>query len=170
MKSKEGFTIAELLIVIVIIAVLATIVVISYIGITSNAYSSRAKAELSALSKAVSIYYTVNGQYPEDVSRDIPAGITPYINGSSDNWPKGPWPDSVYDYDYFTGSDGKEVVQISIRFCPIDGPLSACKFPNEDWAKDFDIDSSAYWCITGKCRAHPGTPDSYPAYCLNCDH
>ena len=72
------------------------------------------------------------------------------------------------DYDSFNGSDGQLVVQISLRFCPIGGPLSACNFPTESWADGFQVNSSMYWCITGKCRPHPSESDTYPGYCLNC--
>jgi prepilin-type N-terminal cleavage/methylation domain-containing protein len=168
-SSGRGFTIVELLIVIVIIAILAVIVIVAYNGITGRAYNNRAQSELSSIAKAVQVFYTVNGRYPADVGRGIPAEVSQYINGASDSWPIAPWPDSVYDYDYFIGSDGNEVSQISIRFCPAGGPISACHFPNESWAAGFDIDSSAYWCVTGKCRAHPSQADTYPGRCLNCN-
>lgn len=167
-RGGRGFTIVELLIVIVVIAILAAITIVAYNGFINRAYYNRAHSELSSLAKAIQIFNIANERYPNDVNRGIPAEITPYINGSSDQWPTAPWPNSVYDYDYFIGSDGKEVSQISIRFCPAGGPLSACRFPKESWAASFDIDSSVYWCVTGKCRSHPSQSDSYPGYCINC--
>jgi prepilin-type N-terminal cleavage/methylation domain-containing protein len=168
--GNSGFTIVELLMVIVIIAILAVIVIVGYGNVTKQAYYNRSRSELSSLAQAIQFFQTDNGRYPADVARGIPAEITPYIRGtSSGDWPTAPWPDSVYDYDYFTGSDGKDVVQVSVRFCPAGGPLSACHFPNESWAASFDVDSSAYWCVSGKCRAHPTQPDTYPGYCLNCN-
>ena len=167
-RGGRGFTIVELLIVIVVISILAAITISTYNGIIERTYQSRARSELSSIAKATQLFQVANGRYPADVSRGIPAEITPYINGSSSNWPTAPWPNSVYDYDYYIGSDGNEVSQISIRFCPIGGPLSACTFPHESWVANFDVDSSVYWCITGKCRAHPAQPDTYPGYCLNC--
>lgn len=169
-RQRAGFTIVELLIVIVIIAVLATIAIITFTGVQRRAYYNRALSESGAVARAVKLYYADKGQYPADVERNIPVAVFDYT-GNQDTpaqWPKAPWPDSVYDYDYFLGSDGQPVAQISIRFCPINGPLSACKFPNEVWANNFDVQSSAYWCITGICRAHPDKPDDHPGYCLNC--
>ena len=127
-KGGHGFTIVELLIVIVVVAILAAVTIVTYNGITKQTYRSRAQSELSSIAKATAIFQVENGRYPVDVSRGIPAEITPYINGSSDNWPMAPWP----------------------------------------WAVNFDVNSSAYWCITGKCRAHPDQPDNYPGYCMNC--
>jgi len=166
--SGRGFTIVELLIVIVVIAVLATIVIIAYNGITNQAYQNRASQELGAITKAIQLFETNNGRYPVDVQRGIPAEITPYLNGSAENWPDGPWPSSVYDYDYFTGSDGRPVVQMSVRFCPLNADISQCRFPSESWAAGFGVDSSAYWCLSGVCRAHASQPDTYPGYCINC--
>lgn len=164
----QGFTIVELLIVVVIIGILAALVIMAYNGVTQKAYYNRSQDELSSLAKAVQIFQSDKGRYPNDVTRGIPAEITPYINGSVDSWPNAPWPDSVYDYDYFVGSDGREVSQLSIRFCPASGTVDDCHFPNETWANGFGVDSSAYWCITGKCRAHPSQAESYPGYCINC--
>lgn len=164
----QGFTIVELLIVIVVIAVLAAIVIITFNGVSNRAYVGRTQSELGSMGKAIQLFQANNGRYPADVSRGIPAEITPYINGSADNWPNAPWPGSVYDYDNYIGSDGLEVSQISVRFCPEGGPLSACKFPRESWASGFGVDSSAYWCVVGKCRAHPSQADTYPGYCMNC--
>lgn len=168
-RQRHGFTLVELLIVIVIIAILATIGIVTYGNISRRAYESRASSELSAIARAVALYKSDKDTYPADVSRNIPVSIFDYSGGQVNaNWPNGPWPGSTYDYDYFLDSGGKEVVQISIRFCPLGGQLSDCRFPNEPWTAGFGIDSSAYWCITGACRSHPNQPDDYPGYCLNC--
>lgn len=58
MKSKKqhfehAFTIVELLIVIVIIAILAAITVVAYNGIQSSARTAKIQADLSNLSKAI---------------------------------------------------------------------------------------------------------------------
>lgn len=165
---RRGFTIVEILVVIIVIAILASITIVAYNGVQQRALYTRALSESSSLSKAINLFYLNNRHFPPDVDRNIPPEIVTEINADVANWPKAPWPNSVYDYDYFTGSDGKDVVQISIRFCPAGGPLSACTFPNESWASGFQVNSSAYWCITGKCRAHPSEIDAYPGYCLNC--
>lgn len=169
--QKAGFTIVELLIVVVVIAVLATLTIVAYTNFSRRAIKNRATLEISSIARAVSLYHADKGSYPADVQRNIPVGIFDYSGNEAtpSQWPLAPWPGSVYDYDYFIGSDGKEVAQISIRFCPISGPLSACQFPNEPWAANFDLQSSAYWCITGICRAHPDSTDDHPAYCINCN-
>ena len=167
---KQGFTIVELLIVVVVIAILAVITMVTYVNFVERATKNRAISELSAIARAVELYHADKDAYPADVERNIPVGIFDYSGSESvpTQWPIAPWPGSVYDYDYFTGTDGNDVVQISIRFCPLGGPFTACRFPNEPWAAGFDLQSSAYWCITGGCRAHPNSTDDHPAYCINC--
>lgn len=167
--QNSGFTIVELLIVISVIAILAAIITVAYRGITSRSYEGRAMTELAAISRGVQLYKLSNHKYPDDVERNIPVAIFDFTDSpAASYWPNAPWPGSVYDYDKFVGSDGADVIQVSIRFCPVGGPISACKFPKESWATGFGVNSSAYWCISGKCRAHPNESDTYPGYCLNC--
>ena len=52
-KQGRGFTIVELLIVIVVIAILAAITIVAYNGIQSSARNSKAKADIANLAKAV---------------------------------------------------------------------------------------------------------------------
>jgi len=54
--KKHGFTIVELLIVIVVIAILAAITTVSYSGIQSRARDAVRKNDLVQLGKAMSIY------------------------------------------------------------------------------------------------------------------
>jgi len=52
-QNKQGFTIVELLIVIVVIGILAAITVVAYNGIQNKAKDSKAKADIAALAKAI---------------------------------------------------------------------------------------------------------------------
>lgn len=63
-----GFTIVELLIVIVVIGVLATIVVVAYNGITSSANTAAVKSDLSNIAKKLETYVATNGRYPLDAA------------------------------------------------------------------------------------------------------
>lgn len=64
MKNIRGFTIVELLIVIVVIAVLATIAVTTYNGIQNRAHNSARLSQLKDWVKIFEMYRTLNGDYP----------------------------------------------------------------------------------------------------------
>ncbi len=51
--KQKGFTIVELLIVIVVIAILATITIVAYNGVQNNSKVQRANVELRTLEKAI---------------------------------------------------------------------------------------------------------------------
>ena len=61
---KRGFTIVELLVVIVVIGVLATITIVSYTGIASRATNAAMQSDLSNASQQLKLYQVVNGVYP----------------------------------------------------------------------------------------------------------
>lgn len=167
--SQKGFSIVEVLVVVVIIAILATIVYNSFGSSREATYFNRAKAELTTLANATKLYAIKYNTYPADVNRGLPSGIQEFVSQTDQNaiWPAGPWPGSVYDYDHWN-INGVDTVQISIRFCPIGGPLSQCQFPQEPWASNFGVDSAVYYCLIGNCRAHSNEPVTYPGYCINC--
>lgn len=170
--KNNGFTLIEILIVVAVIAILSAIVIPSYAKVRSKTYYSRTMAEYASMWAAIEMYKEANGDYPPDVSRDIPPGLGAYLAGNNSNtWPKAPWPDSVYDWDNWVNPEdsSQRIYQISIRFCPVGGNLSQCNFPKEDWAENFGVDSAVYYCVKGACRSHINQPLNYPGYCVNCN-
>lgn len=63
-KTKSGFTIVELLIVIVVIGILAAITVVAYSGIQARAENSKTVSAVQAYKKALLHYAIDNGSYP----------------------------------------------------------------------------------------------------------
>lgn len=64
-KGINGFTIVELLIVIVVIAILAAISVVSYSGIQARARDASTDQAISSMKKTLEIYKADNGMYPQ---------------------------------------------------------------------------------------------------------
>lgn len=63
-KNTSGFTIVELLIVIVVIAILAAISIVAYNGIQQRAYNTKVISGATQYQKAFLSYKAVNGVYP----------------------------------------------------------------------------------------------------------
>jgi len=67
-KSINGFTIVELLIVVVVIAILAAISIIAYNGIQTRAENTKTITAVNQYVKGVLAYSADKGQYPSDPS------------------------------------------------------------------------------------------------------
>lgn len=61
---REGFTIVELLIVVVVIAILAAITIVSYNGITNQAHNVSVQADLKQIAQQVELYHATHGTLP----------------------------------------------------------------------------------------------------------
>lgn len=64
LQSENGFTIVELLIVVVVIAILAAITIVSYNGITNRANTSSAASNVETVQKIAETYNSDGGKYP----------------------------------------------------------------------------------------------------------
>lgn len=70
--SRDGFTIVELLVVIVVIGILAAITLVSYSGISRQAITASLKSDLVSSVRLLKIHQTDYGNYPSEVRCDIP--------------------------------------------------------------------------------------------------
>lgn len=71
-KNKQsGFTIVELLIVVVVIAILAAITIVSYNGIQQRSNNTAIISAVSQTSKLIKAYYAVNTEYPSTSAGNI---------------------------------------------------------------------------------------------------
>lgn len=72
-QRQRGFTIVELLIVVVIIAILATITIVAYNGLQKRAQTSAVSTALNQASKKIKLYQVDNNVYPTTLAA---TGIT----------------------------------------------------------------------------------------------
>lgn len=105
-SRKSGFTIVELLIVIVVIAILAAISIVAYTGIQARANDSRRMNDVAAIRKALALYKADNGTFPLhqpnpgdggweiSVDSGFLNSLSQYTGGSSFSAPSG----STYRY------------------------------------------------------------------------
>ncbi|MDB5186874.1 MAG: hypothetical protein JWM07_346 [Candidatus Saccharibacteria bacterium] len=63
-QKQSGFTIVELLIVIVVIGILAAITITAYNGVQTKARDSARISKIKSIAKAIELYNTDNGRYP----------------------------------------------------------------------------------------------------------
>ncbi len=124
-RRRRGFSLMELLLVLVILGVLAALVVPKFANRSQQARETAAKSGVSSIETALGAFEIDNGRYPSteeglEALISAPAGLEswrgPYLNRGM---PKDPWGnDYVYrypgqlsggDFDlYSLGPDGRE--------------------------------------------------------------
>jgi len=84
--SNRAFTIVELLVVIVVIGILASITIVSYTGISQRAIAAAIQSDLNNASKKLKLYQVDNGNYPASIDCSAsPAANTICIKASTNN-------------------------------------------------------------------------------------
>lgn len=78
MKSKKGFTLVELMVVVVIIGILTAIAVPVYKNVQGNAKENAVKASVRTLNGAVSLYVTEQLSEEADLDPAIKTGTDAY--------------------------------------------------------------------------------------------
>ena len=78
-KANKAFTLVEMMIVVLVIALLATIAIPNLLRARVNAHDASAKAALKTIATALETYATVNNEYPPDTT-SLLAVTPPYLH------------------------------------------------------------------------------------------
>ena len=82
-QQFRGFTIVELLIVVVVIGILASITLIAFGGVQAKARDSQRLQDIKTIVKALELYKTNNGIYPDEISTTNGGGWEVTTDGTS---------------------------------------------------------------------------------------
>jgi type II secretion system protein G len=160
-KTTSGFTIVELLIVIVVIGILAAITMVAYGGISQRSRDSGRLSDMKSIRTALDLYKTDKSRYPvatsangswEESHLDGPGSFMEYLvsGGYINTVPVDPVNNSAMRYRYYRypagdyGCDATKGPYYVIGIIDIESsgrpaassPGWSC--PSRNWASEFD--------------------------------
>jgi len=95
---RGGFTLVEILVVVVVLGILAAIVIPSVAGAAGDAQTNAFAANIRSIAEATELFYQQEGVYPEDSSSgEVPAGLEEYIDTKA--WVQGTPIGGVWDFE-----------------------------------------------------------------------
>lgn len=126
MKKQQGFTLIEIMVVVIIIGILGALIVPNFIGRADDARITAAQSDLGSISTALNLYRLDNLHYPStdqglEALVTKPGGQPEAVNWNPEGYlkkiPKDPWgkeyvyisPGTHGHYDlYSMGDDGRD--------------------------------------------------------------
>src|SRR5665213_1440885 len=84
-SSNKGFTIVELLIVIVVIGILALLVITTYSGIQAKARNAKRQSDIASLQTQLEAFFSQNGYYPSLTDLNTASWLTTNMKSLDQN-------------------------------------------------------------------------------------
>jgi general secretion pathway protein G len=108
-QAQRGMTLLEIMIVVAILGLLATVVVTNVMGQFDNAKIKTTQIKINDIQSTVNQYYTMVGDYPDSMNQLIspPDGLRPFFK----NMPKDAW-NKPFIYKRTSGADPFKVFSI----------------------------------------------------------
>ena len=78
--NQRGFATLEVILMIMVIGILASIAVPRFTSVTTAANTAKIQSDLTTIDTAIAIYYMEYGKYPEDIYK-----LKDYVNGIGNN-------------------------------------------------------------------------------------
>lgn len=118
-KRRAGFSLVELIVVMVILGMLAGLVAVRTRGYLVSSKQNAAKAEIANIVKAIETFYADQGRYPttDEGLEILVEGTDSWPDGFLNKLPRDPWknpyeyisPGSTQPYEVVSlGADGRE--------------------------------------------------------------
>jgi general secretion pathway protein G len=82
-KKQKGFTLVELLIVVAIISILATLLTANFIGVRQRSRDAHRKSDLRQLQSGLELYRSDQGSYPTTIPNCSNALMSPNCSSST---------------------------------------------------------------------------------------
>jgi general secretion pathway protein G len=121
--SQRGFTLIEIMVVVVIIALMSTVVIVNVMGNVDTAKAAKVKQDIRSLETMLTLYHLDNSRYPTTeqglralVEKPADPSVTNWRDGGYGKLAKDPWkrpylyqsPGEHGDYDIMSlGADGE---------------------------------------------------------------
>lgn len=109
---QRGFTFIEILVVTILIGVLASVVIVSFISSSEHTRDARRKKDLAALQASLEVYKLNTGEYPShtlcNATATWPGCRTPWIPGMTDEYISGLPVDPKQNTESFIGNTSTE--------------------------------------------------------------
>lgn len=98
LKRQKGFTLVELLIVIIIIGILATLVIVTFTGIQAKARDSKRQTDINAIQSTVEAFHAQYGFYPNAAELQDATFRSSFLKGFDPAALKDPKTNAFYTY------------------------------------------------------------------------